>query len=66
MLGIWGRDALWSFRPAAVAQNFVELKLDARVFVFALILSLASSVVFALVPGVTRDARGSRRRPEGR
>jgi putative ABC transport system permease protein len=52
MLGIWGPDALWSFRPAAVAQNFVELKLDARVFVFALILSLASSVVFALVPAL--------------
>jgi putative ABC transport system permease protein len=52
VLGAWGRNVLWSFRPAAVAQNFVELKMDVGVFVFALVLSLVSGVVFALVPAL--------------
>src|SRR5262249_52959846 len=50
--GRWGRDLLWSFRPAVVAQNFVELRLDARVLLFTLILSIASGIVFALVPAL--------------
>jgi putative ABC transport system permease protein len=52
VFGIWGRDLLWSFRPAVVANNFVELQFDARVFAFTFILALASSVVFGLVPAL--------------
>jgi predicted permease len=52
LLGIWGRNVLWSFRPAVVAQNFVELKIDAKVLLFTLILSLVSAAIFALVPAM--------------
>ena len=52
VLGIWGRNVLWSFRPAVVAHNFVELTIDAKVLLFTLILSLASAAIFALVPAM--------------
>ncbi|HYT69107.1 MAG TPA: ABC transporter permease [Vicinamibacterales bacterium] len=50
--GYWGRDLLWSFRPAAVANNFVELRFDGRVFAFTFMLALISGIVFGLVPAV--------------
>jgi predicted permease len=52
LFGVWGRDLLWSARPAVVANNFVELKMDWRVFVFALVLSVVTGVVFGLVPAL--------------
>jgi predicted permease len=50
LFGIWGRDLLWSARPVMVANNFVELKMDGNVFLFTLVLSLATGVLFGLVP----------------
>jgi predicted permease len=50
--GMWGRDLLWSFRPAMVADNFVELRFDARVFAFTFIVALASGIVFGLAPAL--------------
>ena len=52
VLGIWGRDLLWSARPAVVANNFVELKIDTHVLAFTLILSLVTGVVFGVVPAL--------------
>src|SRR6266850_2453170 len=52
VFGIWGRDLLWSARPAVVANNFVELKIDTHVLVFTLILSLVTGVVFGIVPAL--------------
>jgi predicted permease len=52
VFGFWGRNLLWSFRPAVVANNFVALKFDARVFSFTLVLALASGIVFGLVPAL--------------
>jgi predicted permease len=52
VFGFWGRNALWSFRPAVVANNFVELKFDGRVFAFTLVLALVSGIVFGLVPAL--------------
>jgi predicted permease len=43
---------LWSARPAQVAQNFVDLKMDAHVFVFALVVSLITGLLFGLVPAL--------------
>jgi len=52
VFGIWGRDLLWAARPATVANNFVELKIDAHVFVFALVLSLVTGVMFGIMPAL--------------
>src|SRR5262249_17448970 len=38
-------------------QNFVELRLDARVLLFTLTLSIASGIVFALVPALRASRR---------
>jgi predicted permease len=50
VLGMWGRNVLWSFRPAAVANNFVELTIDGRVLAFGVGLSLLTGVIFGVVP----------------
>jgi len=52
VLGYWGRNLLWSCRPAVVANNFVELRFNAPVFAFTFVLSIASGIVFGLVPAL--------------
>lgn len=52
LFGIWGRDLLWAARPAVVANNFVELTIDTRVFVFALVLSLVTGILFGMMPAL--------------
>jgi predicted permease len=52
VFGIWGRDLLWASRPATVANNFVELRIDGHVFLFALILSLVTGASFGLMPAL--------------
>ena len=52
IFGVWGRDLLWAARPAMVANNFVELKVDAHVFLFALALSLVTGATFGLAPAL--------------
>jgi predicted permease len=48
LVGLWGRNLLWSFRPAA--NNFVELPIDARVLAFGIALSLVTGIIFGLIP----------------
>jgi predicted permease len=48
-----GRDFILSFRPAFLANNTFELHLDARVFGFALLVSLATGLLFGLVPALS-------------
>jgi predicted permease len=54
VLGLWigsvGLRMLWSFRPAEVSANLVAPKLDGNVFVFALIVSLLTGLVFGAIP----------------
>ena len=52
VFGVWGRDLLWAARPAVVANNFVELRIDGHVFLFALVLSLVTGVTFGLLPAL--------------
>jgi predicted permease len=60
--GLWiaygGLRLLWSFTPHEVSANLVAPQLDAGVFVFALILSLATGFVFGTVPAL-RASRAS-------
>jgi putative ABC transport system permease protein len=75
VLGVWGRNVLWSFRPANVANNWVDLPIDARVLAFGIALSLVTGVIFGLVPAwqasrstltdAMADARASGRAARG-
>jgi predicted permease len=48
MLAYWGLHILFGALPAAA--NFVTPKMDATVFVFALVISLATGFVFGIIP----------------
>jgi predicted permease len=52
LIGYAGLELLWSFRPAEVSANLVTPKLDAIVFVFALITSLLTGLVFGTIPAL--------------
>lgn len=49
-IGAEGSGLLWSFRPAEVAANLVTPKLDGNVFIFALIISILTGVIFGTLP----------------
>ena len=51
-VGYEGCRALWSFRPAEVVRNMVEPKIDGHVYLFALLLALATAFVFGVVPSL--------------
>src|SRR5579864_66589 len=62
LVGLWiaygGLRLLWSFTPQEVSANLVAPQLDASVFVFALILSLVTGLVFGTAPAL-RASRAS-------
>lgn len=47
-----GITLLNSFRPAQVVNNLAAAKLDPTVFVFALLISLATGLIFGIVPAM--------------
>ena len=57
-IGYAGLELLWSFRPAEVSANLVTPKLDPIVFVFALIASLLTGLVFGIVPALRTSRAG--------
>lgn len=56
LAGMWigyeGSQLLWSFLPPEVSANMIALKLDATVFLFALIVSLLTGLIFGVVPAL--------------
>jgi predicted permease len=48
----WGRDFIWSFRPAFLRQNFLDLSLDGRVLLFTLLVAVLTGILFGLAPAL--------------
>lgn len=45
-----GTQLLWSLRPPEVAANLIDLDIDATVLLFTMVVSLATGVLFGLMP----------------
>jgi predicted permease len=52
LLGYEGCQVLWSFRPAEVAQNFVDPRFNANVYLFALVIAILTGLIFGIAPAV--------------
>jgi predicted permease len=51
LLAVWGRRLLWVFHPVTLPEN-LDLSFDPRVLGFALALTLATGLLFGLVPAL--------------
>ena len=51
-VALWGRRLIWSMRPPFAAQVNLDLPLDSRVLGFTLLVSLATGILFGLVPAL--------------
>lgn len=49
-LAVGGARALWSVRPAEVTANLIDLDINPTVFLFTLVVSVATGIIFGLVP----------------
>jgi predicted permease len=51
-LGYEGCQLVWTLRPAEVAANLISPRLDMSVFLFAFLVSLATGLLFGVVPAL--------------
>lgn len=58
LIARWGLDYLWSFRPPFFPENALDLSFQPTVLFFSFLISLATGVLFGLVPAIqsTRPA----------
>lgn len=56
--GYAGAQVLWSLRPAEYALNLADFRLNGGVFVFAFVASIATGLLFGIVPAL-RSSRAS-------
>jgi len=57
-IGLAGVQLLWSFLPPEVSANLVTPKLDAPVFLFAMVLSLLTGFLFGAAPALRASRTG--------
>ena len=57
-VAIAGVRFLWSFRPAEYAQNFVDLKINGTVLLFAIVVSMLSGLIFGIAPALESSRPG--------
>jgi putative ABC transport system permease protein len=50
LLGTLGAEVLWSFRPAFLVQNSIDLKVDSRVFLFTAGITILTGLLFGMLP----------------
>src|SRR6185436_5573905 len=48
----FGRDLLWSFRPAGMRDDFLDLSFEPRVLWFTIALSFITGILFGLIPAL--------------
>ncbi len=56
LLAYWGRGVLWSYRPPGIAENEIDLSLDAHVLLFTLGIALLTGALFGAVPAIKASA----------
>jgi putative ABC transport system permease protein len=52
LVALWGRSALWSFRPPFLANASIDLSFEPRVLLFTAGVSLLTGVLFGLAPAI--------------
>ena len=52
VVAVWTRNLIWSSRPTFAPVSFVDPELDGRVLIFAAAISLATGILFGLVPAL--------------
>jgi macrolide transport system ATP-binding/permease protein len=57
-IGVAGTKLLWSFRPADVSANLIAPKFDGNVFIFGLLISLATGLIFGAIPALRASRSG--------
>ena len=50
LIAYWGRNILWSYRPAFIEANDVDLALDSHVLLFTLGIALVTGALFGAAP----------------
>ncbi|HYL64685.1 MAG TPA: ABC transporter permease [Candidatus Methylomirabilis sp.] len=50
--GYAGCQLLWSFKPAEYSANLAELRLNGSVFLFSLIISILTGLIFGILPAL--------------
>lgn len=51
-LAIWGKDVLWSLRPAFLSAHSIGIELNWQVLGFAVLVALVAGLAFGLVPAL--------------
>ena len=52
LVALWGRSALWAFRPPFLANASIDLSFEPRVLLFTAGVSLLTGVLFGLAPAI--------------
>lgn len=51
-VAFWARSLLWAYRPPFLLENSLDLNFDGKVVAFTVLVSLATGVLFGLVPAL--------------